>query len=60
MDKKILILNAMEELIVEDKGMACTVSDIAKQAGIGKGSIYYYFKSKEEILDALVDRKSVV
>jgi len=56
MDKRTLILNAMQELIVEDKGAACTVSDIAIQAGIGKGSIYYYFESKDEILDALVER----
>lgn len=57
MDKRTLILDAMQELIINDKGAACSVSDIARQAGIGKGSIYYYFKSKEEILDALVDRQ---
>lgn len=56
MGKRSLILNALEELIIEDKGAACSVSDIAKEAGIGKGSIYYYFKSKEEIMDALVER----
>lgn len=27
-----------------------TVSDIAKEAGIGKGTVYDYFKTKEEIL----------
>lgn len=56
MDKRELILNAMSELIAQDKGACASVSDIAKQAGIGKGSIYYYFKSKEEIFDAVVDR----
>ncbi|AKA69033.1 TetR/AcrR family transcriptional regulator [Clostridium scatologenes] len=56
MDKKELILNAMMDLLAEEKGAACSVSDIAKKAGIGKGSIYYYFKSKEEIFDALVER----
>lgn len=56
MDKKELILNAMSELIAEDKGACSSVSDIAKRAGIGKGSIYYYFKSKDEIFDAVVDR----
>ena len=29
---------------------------IAQKAGIGKGSIYYYFPSKDAILDALVER----
>ena len=33
-----------------------SVSDIAQTAGIGKGSIYYYFPSKDAILDALVER----
>lgn len=57
MDKSELILNSMMDLLAEDKGAACSVSDIAKKAGIGKGSIYYYFKSKEEIFDALVERE---
>lgn len=56
MDKKNLILDALLELIKTDKGSTCTISDIAKQAGIAKGGIYYYFKSKEEIMDALVER----
>lgn len=55
MDKRELIIKAMEKLIMEDKGASCSVSDIAKTAGIGKGSIYYYYKSKEEIFDAFVD-----
>lgn len=56
MNKKTLILDALLELIKTDKGATCTISDIAKQAGIAKGGIYYYFKSKEEIMDALVER----
>lgn len=55
MNKRDLILNALMELLAEDKGATCSVSDIAKKAGIGKGSIYYYFSSKEEIFDALID-----
>ena len=35
---------------------AITVSEIAQTAGMGKGSIYYYFSSKEAILEALVER----
>ena len=33
-----------------------TVDMIAKQAGIGKGGIYYYFSSKDEIIDAVIDQ----
>jgi len=56
MDKKEIILNAMHELFKEGKGGTASVSDIAKKAGIAKGGMYYYFRSKEEVLDALVER----
>lgn len=54
--KKEQILDSMQELLEEKSAKAISVSDIAKNAGIGKGSIYYYFKSKEEILDAVIER----
>ena len=54
MDKRTLILDALLDLIRADKGSSCTISDIAKQAGIAKGGIYYYFSSKEEIMDRVV------
>lgn len=54
--KKDLILDTMQKLISEKSSQAISVSDIAREAGIGKGSIYYYFKSKEEILEAVIER----
>ena len=33
------------------------VEDIARSAGIGKGTIYLYFKSKEEIFDAILGER---
>lgn len=56
MGKRDFILDTMQELLKEEKGAACSVSDIAKRAGIAKGGLYYYFKSKEEVFDALVER----
>lgn len=56
MGKRDLILDTMQELLAEQKGASCSVSDIAKRAGIAKGGMYYYFKSKEEVFDALVER----
>lgn len=50
------ILDALHELLINDDIRHISVSDIAKQAGIGKGSIYYYFSSKDEIFDALIKR----
>jgi len=32
------------------------VSDIVKKAKVAKGTFYYYFKTKEEILDVITDR----
>ncbi|MDD4113589.1 MAG: TetR/AcrR family transcriptional regulator [Herbinix sp.] len=57
MDKRELILNAMQELLKEGNAGIASVSDIARKAGIAKGGIYYYFRSKEEIIDELVDRQ---
>lgn len=57
MNKRDLILNAMEALFQEGHGGVASVSDIAKKAGIAKGGLYYYFRSKEEVLDALVERQ---
>jgi AcrR family transcriptional regulator len=54
MDKRELILDAMLELLKEKSNTS--ISDIAKKAGIAKGGIYYYFSSKDEILDALINR----
>ncbi|WP_414049111.1 TetR/AcrR family transcriptional regulator [Macrococcus animalis] len=57
MDKKELIINTLDEIINEGLGNSCSVSEIAKRAGIAKGGIYYYFKSKDEILDTLITEK---
>ncbi|MBR5509803.1 MAG: TetR/AcrR family transcriptional regulator [Lachnospiraceae bacterium] len=51
-----LILDALQELLESNTIQNISVNDIAQTAGIGKGSIYYYFPSKEAILDALVER----
>lgn len=57
MDKRTMILDAMATLVREGKGNTASVSDIAKTACIAKGGMYYYFRSKEEVLDALVARQ---
>lgn len=50
------ILDALQQLL-EEKSIQCiSVSEIASKAGIGKGSIYYYYPSKDAIVDALIKR----
>ncbi len=48
------ILDAAEELIRNQGYVNTTVADIIQQVGVAKGTFYYYFKSKEAILEALV------
>lgn len=50
------ILDALQELLQNSDIQKISVSDIAEKAGIGKGSIYYYFPSKNAIFAALIER----
>lgn len=50
------IIDALQQLLEEKDINHISVSDIAAKAGIGKGSIYYYFPSKDAIMDALIKR----
>ena len=50
------ILDAAEELFGTNGYEQTTTNDIMHKAGIAKGTLYYHFTSKEEILDALLER----
>ncbi len=55
------ILDIAEKLFHIKGYDKCTINDILKEVGIAKGTFYHYFKSKEEVLDAIVSRyKDVV
>jgi AcrR family transcriptional regulator len=55
------ILDVTEKLFHIKGYDKCTINDILKEVGIAKGTFYHYFKSKEEVLDAIVSRyKDVV
>nr|WP_088369212.1 TetR/AcrR family transcriptional regulator [endosymbiont 'TC1' of Trimyema compressum] len=41
---------------MKEKNNHISISQIAKKVGIGKGSIYYYFSSRDEIINALIER----
>ena len=54
-DKQKQIIRAAAEVFAQ-KGFARTVmADIALQAGIGKGTTYEYFKSKEDLFFAVFE-----
>lgn len=51
------ILDTAEPLFAANGYRKTTILDITKQMGVAKGMVYYYFKSKEEILEAAVNRQ---
>jgi AcrR family transcriptional regulator len=53
-DIKSAILQAAERVFQKWGINKTTMEDIASEAGKGKSTLYYYFKSKEEIFDAVV------
>src|SRR5438445_5423679 len=48
------ILEIARELIREQGYSSTSISQIAGKLGTSKAALYYHFKSKEEILDALL------
>jgi TetR/AcrR family transcriptional regulator len=48
------IIHAAQELFAQKGFEGARVDEIAHMAGVNKALIYYYFKSKEEILHALI------
>ncbi len=55
--KYIQIIDAAVEVIAENGYHQSQVSKIAKQAGVADGTIYLYFKNKEDILISLFKEK---
>lgn len=50
------ILDAADHLFFTKGYQVTTISDIAKKIGVAQGMLYYYFKSKEEVLETLLNR----
>lgn len=48
------IVSASRELFLKSEYENITMQDIVKKLRIAKGTIYYYFKSKAELLEAVV------
>ena len=50
------ILEVSLELFAQSGYLGTSMSDIAKQLGITKGALYKHYRSKQEILDRIVER----
>lgn len=55
-DSRTRILDAADRLLVRYGYRKMTVDDIAREAGIGKGSVYLSFRSKEDVALGCLDR----
>lgn len=55
-ERKNEILDVVEKLFGERGYDATSTNDILKEIGIARGTLYYHFKSKEDILDAMIER----
>jgi TetR/AcrR family fatty acid metabolism transcriptional regulator len=55
-DKRAAILEAATAVFAERGFFGAQVADIARSAGIAAGTVYLYFRSKDEILTSIFDR----
>lgn len=55
-ERKREILATAQRLFSQRGYDKCSVNDILKEIGIAKGTFYYYFSSKEEVLDAIIEQ----
>ncbi|MCK4667742.1 TetR/AcrR family transcriptional regulator [Candidatus Dependentiae bacterium] len=56
-EKKERLLNVAQSIFSRFGLFKTTIDEIAKAARVGKSSIYYYFKSKEDIFKAVVEKE---
>lgn len=57
-DKRDRLISAASQLIYEKTFHTTTLADIAKLADVPLGNVYYYFKTKEAIMMAVISLRS--
>jgi len=50
------IMDASQRLFISKGFIQTSVGEIVRGIGVAQGTFYYYFKTKEEVVDAIVDR----
>ena len=56
--KRTSLMEAAFALFTEEGFQNTTIADIAKRAGIGKGTFYFYFEDKYDIRNRIIITKS--
>jgi AcrR family transcriptional regulator len=54
-DKRSRLIESAKQLFHEQGVHTTTLADVAGRAGIPLGNVYYYFKTKDELIAAVVD-----
>jgi AcrR family transcriptional regulator len=59
-DRREQIIDAAMRVFSEKGFTKATNKDVAREAGITPGLIYYYFESKEKLLEAMIESRSPI
>jgi AcrR family transcriptional regulator len=57
-DKRTLIVDTAAKLVHEQGFGRTSLADIARESGVPLGNLYYYFKTKDAIAEALIENMS--
>lgn len=57
--KRTRLIDAAIDLLLEQGYAATTIQQVAEKAGVSKGAVYLYFKSKNELMLAIMDHLDV-
>lgn len=57
-DKRVRLIEAAKILIHQQGFNLTTLADIAQEADVPLGNVYYYFKTKEAIGEAVIEKRS--
>jgi AcrR family transcriptional regulator len=55
-ERKSQIINAAEDVFTKKGFDEARMDDIAEETGLSKGTLYLYFKSKDDLIIAILDR----
>lgn len=55
-ERKNEIIQTSQRLFIEKGFVETKISDIVKSIGVSQGIFYYYFNSKDEVIDKIIDR----
>lgn len=55
-ERKTQIINAAEGVFTKKGFAQARMDDIAEETGLSKGTLYLYFKSKDDLITAILDR----